>query len=216
MTLPLGEVAREIFHPLLLRERSDTLVLDDPAPAFSEIWRFLRERCTARLRRIPLVRGEMRREAERAIARARRVLFLCRGNICRSPFAEGALRLAGRASLECASAGSYPVAGRRSPEAVIEAARRLGVDLSAHRSRVLEPALADSADVILIFDREQQSTLEACCPEALDKVHYLGALDPTGPLEIGDPYGCGVDALLASFRRLQQLLALPVFQRSAE
>ncbi|MGD0201585.1 MAG: ATP-grasp domain-containing protein [Bryobacteraceae bacterium] len=216
MTLPLREVAREIFHLLLLRERSDTLVLDDPAPAFSEIWRFLRERCTARLRRIPLVRGEMRREAQRAIARARRVLFLCRGNICRSPFAERALQLAARGAVECASAGSYPVAGRRSPDAAIEAARRLGVDLGSHRSRVLERALADSADVILIFDREQQSALEAWYPEALDKVHYLGALDPTGPLEIGDPYGCELDGFLASYRRLQHLLALAVFQRSAE
>lgn len=216
MTLPLREVAREIFHILRLRERSDTLVLRDPAPAFSEIWGLLKAGCTARLRRLALVRGGMWRRAERAIARARRILFLCRGNICRSPFAERALQLSAGDAVEWASAGSFPVAGRRSPDAAIEAARRLGVDLASHRSRVLDRALAESVDVILIFDREQQSTLEAWYPEALDRMHYLGALDPAGPLEIGDPYGCDVDNFLATYRHLQQLLAKLVVQRSAE
>ncbi len=214
MTLPLGEVAREIFHLVTLRERSDTLVVDDPAPAFSEIRQLLGGLLTARLRRIPMVRGEMRRRAERAIGRARRILFLCRGNICRSPFAEYALRLAAGDAMECASAGSYPVAGRRSPEAAIEAALRLGVDLGPHRSRVLDREMAARADVILIFDQGQEKTVEAWYPEASGKVHYLGALDPEGPLEIADPYGSDAGDFLASYRRLQQLLALPAFQRS--
>jgi protein-tyrosine-phosphatase/predicted ATP-grasp superfamily ATP-dependent carboligase len=213
MTLPLGEVAREIFHLVTLRETSDTLVLDDPAPAFSEIRQLLGGLLTARLRRIPTVRGEMRRRAERAIGRARRILFLCRGNICRSPFAEYALRLSAGEAVECASAGSFPVAGRRSPEAAIEAAGRLGVDLGPHRSRVLDREMAARADVILIFDRGQESTLEAWHPEAIGKVHYLGALDPEGPLEIADPYGSDAGDFLASYRRLEQLLALPAFQR---
>lgn len=214
MTLPLGEVAREIFHLVTLRERSDTLVLDDPAPAFSEMRQLVSAWLTPRLNRTPLVRGEMRRRAERAIGSAHRVLFLCRGNICRSPFAEYALRLAAGDAVECASAGSYPVAGRRSPEAAIEAARRLGVELGPHQSRVMDREMAARADVILIFDREQQSTLEAWYPEALGKVHYLCALDPTGPLEIPDPYGRDAGVFLACYQRLQQLLAWPAFQRS--
>ncbi len=211
MTVPLRDVAAEIFHLALLRERSDTLVLDDPAPAFREMRQLAGEWWTAKARRMPLVRARMRRRAERAIAQARRVLFLCRGNICRSPFAERALRLAAGESVEYVSAGSYPIAGRRSPDAAIEAAGRLGVDLGSHRSRVLDGDLAASADVILIFDREQQSNLEAWHPEALAKTHYLGALDPAGRLELEDPYGSGVDGFAACYRRVQELLRLPVF-----
>jgi len=119
----LGDFGKSLSHS------GDTLVLDDPAPAFSEMRQLVSAWLTPRLNKIPLVRGEMRRRAERAIRSAHRVLFLCRGNICRSPFAEYALRLAAGDAVECASAGSYPVAGRRSPEAAIEAARRLGVEL---------------------------------------------------------------------------------------
>jgi protein-tyrosine-phosphatase len=111
--------------------------------------------------------------------------------------------------MHCESAGFFPVRGRCPPEAAIVAADSLGIDLGSHRSRVFTPELADRAEVIFIFDQQQRSELEGAYPECLPKVHYLGALDASGPLEVEDPYGGGIDACRAGYERIQRLLAIP-------
>jgi protein-tyrosine-phosphatase/predicted ATP-grasp superfamily ATP-dependent carboligase len=206
MTLTPREIAGELLNVLALRERSDTFVLDDPGPAIAELGQFGRLWLAGRLRRIPAVRRRMRRAAAARIAQARRVLFVCKGNVCRSPFAERCLEQSAKSRFEAGSAGFYPVAGRRPPGAAIEAAARLGIDLGGHRSRVLEPEMAAEADVILIFDRDQREGFEARYPEFLRKVHWLGALDPSGPLAIEDPYGNGVEAFVETYHRVQELV----------
>lgn len=204
MTVPPRAIARELLHVVALRERSDTFVLDDPGPALAELGQFARQWLEARLRGVPAVRRRMQRAALDGIARARRVLFVCKGNVCRSPFAERWLARSGR--FEIGSAGFYPLAGRQPPDTAVEAAGRLGVDLRAHRSQVLEREMAAEADVILIFDREQREGFSARFPEYLDKVHWLGALDAGGALEIPDPYGSAVEGFVEVYGRVQRLL----------
>jgi protein-tyrosine-phosphatase len=69
-----------------------------------------------------------------------KVLFVCAGNICRSPFAEGlARRLAAERGLdvEFASAGEIAFDGDRCPADAVAVAKEYGVDLSSHRARRL-------------------------------------------------------------------------------
>jgi protein-tyrosine-phosphatase len=80
------------------------------------------------------------------------VLFVCAGNTCRSPFAEGlARRLAAERGLpvELASAGEYAIAGDPCPPDAIAAAAEHAVDLSAHRARRLTAELEAAADEIV-------------------------------------------------------------------
>ena len=82
-----------------------------------------------------------------------KVLFVCAGNICRSPFAEGlARRLAAERGLdvEFASAGEIALDGDRCPPDAVAVAREYGVDLSSHRARRLTTDKADK--VVPLFD----------------------------------------------------------------
>jgi protein-tyrosine-phosphatase len=82
-----------------------------------------------------------------------KVLFVCAGNICRSPFAEGlARRLAAERGLdvEFASAGEIALDGDRCPADAVSVAKEYGVDLSSHRARRLTTDKADK--VVPLFD----------------------------------------------------------------
>jgi protein-tyrosine-phosphatase len=82
-----------------------------------------------------------------------KVLFVCAGNICRSPFAEGlARRLAAERGLdvEFASAGEIALDGDRCPPDAVAVAKEYGVDLSSHRARRLRTDEADT--VVPLFD----------------------------------------------------------------
>jgi len=85
-----------------------------------------------------------------------KVLFVCAGNLCRSPFAEGlARRLASERGLdlEFESAGEIAYEGSTCPPDALAAARAHGVDLSAHRARRLTPERRAAADeVVPLFD----------------------------------------------------------------
>ena len=82
-----------------------------------------------------------------------RILFVCTGNTCRSPLAEGLARAEiarrGWKHVEVASAGISAGEGERATRAGVVVAGRAGIDLKAHRSRRLTPGIAEPADLIL-------------------------------------------------------------------
>lgn len=100
----------------------------------------------------------------------RRVLFVCLGNICRSPTAEGVLRaMAGRAGLdiEFDSAGTenYHVGDPPDPRSIRHAQRR-GYDLSSLRARHLSADDFVRFDLILAADEQILAVVRAQCPLA--------------------------------------------------
>jgi protein-tyrosine phosphatase len=124
------------------------------------------------------------------------ILFLCTGNTCRSPLAEGLCkkRLAGR--LGCAveelpqrgfvvlSAGlAAMMGGEATPEAV-EAARELGTDLSGHRSRPASADLIHQADLVVAMTRSHLAALTDQYPrlEAQVRLLSLNGEDITDPI----------------------------------
>ena len=99
----------------------------------------------------------------------RHLLFVCSGNLCRSPVAEALFRTrlasAGR-EIAVASAGLIALPGESADETICLAAARRGLDLSGHRSRPLDPALLRWADLVLVMEDEQRRLLRSLVPEA--------------------------------------------------
>lgn len=99
-----------------------------------------------------------------------RILFVCMGNICRSPTAEGVFRrvLATRApdlQIEIDSAGTHDYhVGSPPDRRAIEAARRRGVDLSSLRARMVSPEDFARYDLILAMDEDNLRELRGRAP----------------------------------------------------
>jgi protein-tyrosine phosphatase len=108
------------------------------------------------------------------------VLFVCHGNICRSPFAEVLARklLAERRADTSVGSAGFIGPGRPAPEIAIAAATAYGVDLGAHRSQLLTPALVSGSDLILVMDTGQRVAVTTLLGQRAQRVVLLGDLDP--------------------------------------
>lgn len=136
-----------------------------------------------RLRRVPIrVLHALRRQ--RALRALRRrpgltsLLVVCYGNLCRSPFTAALLRLLCSRSWVHVDSAGFAGPGRRPPPAAVTAARRYGVDLSAHRSQRLSADSARAADLIVVMDPAQGRAIRDCFGRAGRDVLILGDLDP--------------------------------------
>ncbi len=130
-----------------------------------------------------------------------RVLFVCVGNICRSPSAEGVFRnlLRKRALTDCiesdsAGTASYHV-GEAPDSRSQQAARQRGYDLSAIRSRKLVAADFERFDLVLAMDGGVLAELRRLCPPAhKEKVHLFMDFSATrNGADVPDPYYGGSD-----------------------
>jgi len=117
----------------------------------------------------------------------RNILFLCYGNICRSPVAEKvAQRL--MPGVEVTSAGFYPEEGRQTPEHVQLAAKSIGIDLSAWSSRRVTRAMVRHADLGVLFDLYNFRDYRREFPEDQNKLVLLGLFLNPPRRTITDPY----------------------------
>jgi protein-tyrosine phosphatase len=125
-----------------------------------------------------------------------RILFVCLGNICRSPTAEAVVRTlaaleAPDLGLEVDSAGTagYHVGAPPDPRMRSAAARR-GYDLNTLRARIVEPRDFERFDLILAMDRENLAVLHRRAPEqARERVRLFLEFAPDAELEeVPDPY----------------------------
>jgi len=125
-----------------------------------------------------------------------RVLFVCLGNICRSPTAEAvfravAAREAPDLNIEIDSAGTAGYHIGEPPDARSqEAARRRGYDLSALRARIVAAEDFEQFDFILAMDRENLDELQRRAPvSARERIRlFLEFAADGGVEEVPDPY----------------------------
>jgi protein-tyrosine-phosphatase len=129
-----------------------------------------------------------------------KVLFVCTGNICRSPMAAAIARdlleRAGRTDVVVSSAGTYALVGDGATGDALATAEEHGLHLDDHRARQLTADLVADADLVIGMRSDHA-----------DAARRLGARRViTLEQEIDDPYGCGLDAYRDTWTLLAQLI----------
>ena len=103
-----------------------------------------------------------------------KILFVCTGNICRSPMGEALLRhiLDERdcSDVEIASVGTWAYYGQTATREAVETLRRRGIDLSAHRSRAVDIEELRAADIIVAMTSVHVREISALVPEVADRI----------------------------------------------
>ncbi len=129
-----------------------------------------------------------------------RVVFVCSGNICRSPMADVVFRryadaagLGARISSTSAGTGDWHV-GERADHRTVAALDRLGYDGTAHRARQFQYADFDRNDLVVALDRSHERVLRGWArgDDDADKIALLLSFAPDAEtLDVPDPYYAG-------------------------
>ena len=116
-----------------------------------------------------------------------KIVFLCYGNICRSPLAA---RLAEQRlnGIAIESAGFHEHTGRVCPEKMLRIGRSFGIDLSGHRSARVTREQLDHAGLVVAMDLENLARLRSEFPEIANRATLLGLFGNPHRTAIADPY----------------------------
>jgi len=161
----------------------------------------------------------------------RSFLFVCKGNVCRSPFAEHAARIIaqelGIKDCECRSAGIEVSRSEPSPPNAVEAAEAFGIILKNHLSAPFEEKQAERFDAIIVLEGRHFMMMKNRYPRFKKKIFLLPLFEENGARDIGpflrynipDPFGEDLDEFHACYRRIEQCLNGMfdrIFQRAGE
>lgn len=138
------------------------------------------------------------------------ILFVCLGNICRSPMAEGIFRSMaqstglGELRIDSAGTGSWHEGDPPDSRSIAVAAEN-GVDITDQRARTIRPDDFDRFDLIVAMDRSNVSNLVAVAsPSSHHRIHHFMTLAMKRPVDIPDPYMGGNDGFESVYRMLQE------------
>jgi glycine hydroxymethyltransferase len=139
-------------------------------------------------------------------------LFICTGNICRSPMAEALFRHAthGRTDYRAISAGLGAIDGQVPSVYSVQAMKEIGVDITRQRSRMLTAEMVKQADYILGMTHSHVDTVTLLYPQAAEKTFLLREFDDTlDPYEkdISDPIGGSYEVYLNCRDQIEQGIA---------
>ena len=126
-----------------------------------------------------------------------RILFVCYGNVCRSPMAEGLARKMLGTLADAESAGTGAMNGRDASKDAIEIMRsRFGIDLSKHRSRRVSDVRMGDFDFIIPMDDSVANDLKGMYPQIRARIMESWKID--------DPFGKGLAAYERSVMEIQK------------
>lgn len=199
-------------------DKLDTVDQDDPRPHRKDLQSFRSDLRTRVLSKMPQLLSAVGRtevsDLEKQLATAgpgMTVAVLCRGNICRSPFAAYRLEEKIRQrqlNMHVIQAGTLPHAGRQSPENAHLAAAQFGIDLAPHRSCHISALNLAEVDLILHFDPLIEQELRRVVrdvPQSIFNLAFLAPRASAAPV-IEDPVGQDVETFVHVYRQIDMAL----------
>ncbi len=123
------------------------------------------------------------------------LLFICTGNTCRSPMAEGYARTV--LGQDAASLGLAAVAGVPAAENAVAVAAENGIDLTGHRAAPLTESALNVAQRIYVMSQGHADLLTRIRPDLTEKIRVMG---------ISDPYGGSIDTYRQCFKEIAAFL----------
>lgn len=151
-------------------------------------------------------------KVEPVVGTMKTILFVCTGNVCRSPMAEGLFRHAVRNSsnYRVISAGVGAVDGQPPSPHAVRALKDLGIDIARQRSQMLTSELVQQADYIFGMTHGHVDAVNLLFPQAAEKTFLLREFDETLDVfekDISDPIGGSYDVYLNCRDQIEQGIA---------
>ncbi|MEZ5499018.1 MAG: hypothetical protein R3E77_06280 [Steroidobacteraceae bacterium] len=128
-----------------------------------------------------------------------RLVFVCTGNICRSPYASA---IAQRAGINAVSCGIATTPGLPADPMAIDAARRRGIDLATHRTSAFAASALRATDWVIPIEMRHALHVRGAARQAGCAVTILSALHAGQFSVVSDPYGTNA----AEFDRVYHLI----------
>jgi len=137
------------------------------------------------------------------------IVFVCTGNVCRSPMAEYLLRAHPGLGpgWDVCSAGLAAVLGIPASREAVDVMREKGIDITAHCSRPLSTELVAAAELVVVMTSDHYRMMDLLYPEAMDKVRLLKSFDENATgMDLRDPIGMSHDVYRAIRKEIEQAL----------
>ncbi len=144
------------------------------------------------------------------VQRPRRILVVCHGNLCRSPYLQAVLKRS-LPEVVVTSAG-FVGSGRAVPQISVALSAQRGLDLSRYRSQPITQSKVSEADLVIVMDAEQARQVARMFLVKRERIVIAGDLEPMFEKSraIRDPWNQSAEAFKSTFDRLDSCGAMLV------